>query len=167
MNALRIGCACLLVAILACSDETPTDPSAVALVEHGFNAAVTFHERNLPFTHQTAVCGETQLWEGTDHWIEQRTETASGRILSAFRSNYTGTVTGVPSGNVYKLNGHFEFRQTFDADGYPYTVTNTETDVLIGKGSAPNIVLHVVYKVTINANGDVSIQRLVIDERCQ
>jgi hypothetical protein len=159
VNTLRAAPACLLVAILACSDETPTDPNSVTPDDLGFNAAVTSNEHNVPFTWITHYCGETQRWEGTDHWITQYTETPSGNILVAHRSNYKGTVVSEPSGNVYKLRGHFEVRRTFDVDGYPYTLVHPRTGIMIGQGSAPNLVYHFVRKITINANGDETVER--------
>jgi hypothetical protein len=167
MKALRTAPACLLVAILACSDQTPTDPNSVAPDELGVDAAVIFHERDVQSTFETAWCGETQLWEYTQHIIEQETETPSGRMLWAFRTNFYGTVVGVPSGNVYKLRGHFEVREILDDDGYPYIFMRPGNNALIGQGGVPNIHQHVKFVITKNANGDVTVDRLVIDVKCQ
>jgi hypothetical protein len=167
MSALRTAPACLLVAILACSDQTPTDPNSVPLDELGIDAAVTFNERDVPFTWTSYWCGETQQWVGTDHWIEQYVETPSGRRLSAFRTNYKATVTGDPSGNVYKLNGHLEGRVIWDSEG-PHVVDNgPENDVLIGHGKTPNIRAHVFWMFTRNANGVWVVTRNFVDVKCQ
>lgn len=153
----------LSLVLVACTERQPAAPD----IDGGFNAAVTFNERGLPFTFETQMCGETQLWEGVDHWIEQYTETPSGRVLTAFRTNYSATVVGVPSGNVYKLNGHFEARDISDFDGYPYKYVGVENDVLIGHGGVPNITLHGMIMVTISAPGDVVVDRFVRTVKCQ
>lgn len=153
---------------LNCGDGGPTDPEEVLSEDLGPSAAVTVNEREVPFTLVTHHCSETQYWTGTDHWIEQLTETPSGRVMIAFRSNYRATVVGQPSGRQYTLAGHFEARETFDAiDGYPYVINGPETDVLVGHGNTPNMISHWTWIITTNANGDVTVARVSHWAKCQ
>lgn len=166
MSPLRIAPACLLVALLACSDQTPTDPDSVALDELGVNAAVTLNERDVPFTWTSYFCGETQHWVGTDHWIYRYTETPSGRRVSGIHDVYKGTVTGDPSGTVYKLNGHYEWNVIWDSEG-PHLVDNgPENDVMIARGKTGNIQVHVYWMFVTNANGEPVVERFLIESKC-
>jgi hypothetical protein len=161
---------CVLLAALTagCADETvtPTDPSDIVLEELGINAALIFHEHELPFSFSTSFCGETQLWEGADNVVAQLTETPSGRTLFAIEDIYKGTVTGVPSGNIYRLNGHFVIKEIGETEGPQAVYNNTGIAVLIGQGTTPNMVSHYNIKVTMNANGDVVVDRVVSDLKC-
>lgn len=153
---------------LNCGDRGPTDLEETLPEDLQSSAAVTVNEREVPFTLVTYHCGETQYWTGTDHWVEQLTETPSGRVMISFRTNYHATVVGQPSGREYNLNGHFEARETFDAtDGYPYVINGPETDVLVGHGSTPNIVSHWTWIITTNALGEVTVARISHWAKCQ
>ena len=153
---------------LNCGDRGPTDLEETLPEDLQSSAAVTVNEREVPFTLVTYHCGETQYWTGTDHWVEQLTETPSGRVMISFRTNYHAIVVGQPSGREYNLNGHFEARETFDAtDGYPYVINGPETDVLVGHGSTPNIVSRWTWIITTNALGEVTVARISHWAKCQ
>ena len=151
--------------VLAC-DQQPAAPE----IADAFSAAVTYNERDVPFTFQfhIPVCGAGLItMEGMDHWVVQYVETSSGRVVDAFRTNYTATAVGEPSGYVYKVNGFWMERAAAHVDGYPYVFIHREPITLVGHGSIPNIRVFVNNKVTINANGDVLVDRQLDWYSCQ
>jgi hypothetical protein len=153
--------------VAGCDDPTPTEATpALSGPQH----AVTVNEKDLPFGPATLfpnpVCGDEVTAVGTDHWVEKYTETPNGRILISWRTNYTGTATGSPSGHTWKMSGQWGGQATVDADGFPYVESDVNSYNLIGQGNVPNIVFKARYQLTINAPGDIVVDRLVIDAKC-
>ncbi len=149
-----------------CDDTTPTEVTPTLL---GPQHAVTVNEKDVPFAQwlTVPVCGDFVYIEGTDHWVEKFTETPDGRTLISWRTNYKGTATGYPSGNTWKLRGQWGNQVTIDSDGFPAVRTYVDDVRLIGQGQVPNVSFKTHYHVTINAHGDMVVQRLFQDIKCQ
>ena len=109
------------------------------------------------------MCGD-EIWiEGTDHWVFKANETPNGRILNSWRTNYKGTGVGTPSGNTSSLNGTWGGQVSVDADG----PVRRDWCECIGHGQVPNIHWKSRYHVTINAPGDIVVERSFFDVKCQ
>ena len=156
-KALTLGLAALIAA--ACADPAPTAPDGVAPDDLGINAAVIYHGHGEPFEWELIWCGDHHLLQITEHIVERYTETPSGNINWGFQDNYRGTAVSLISGNEWKIRGHFAMNETLDPDGFPYTFKLNDTVILVGKGSAPNLVYQNIATVTVNGIGDVVVDR--------
>ncbi len=154
-----LTCASLLV---GCSEQNgPVEPNSLMLTSP--SAAVTDNYRE-SYVFWGIGCEdpvEVVRLDGVDHWVIQYTQTPSGRKVDGIHSNYTATAVGQMTGNVWKLNGgQFHYKVTWDdIDGFPYVVTYMEQQILVSKGRLPNMMGKWRYHMTLNANGEVTIER--------
>jgi hypothetical protein len=101
--------------------------------------------------------GETVDFTGTVHSL-LRTTINGNRFSQTFEGNYQGvTGTGETTGDTYVGNG--AEHQTFNGSltNGQFTGTFTTHVNFIGKGSAPNLTFSEVAHITVNANGDVTV----------
>jgi len=114
-------------------------------------------------------------FEHCDEWIdailrikimESSTESASGNINWQLKYVVKGTGVGRNTGYEYVWNNSFGDHETVGADGYPYTYNYIDNWNVIGKGKAPDFKEKVTYKITINANGDVTAEVLNVHNSC-
>ena len=111
-----------------------------------------------------AVCRR----RGTGSCNEKYTETPSGRKLDSFPTNYTATAVGRTSGNVWNVNGQRGGNINWDdIDDFPFVRNNYERVVLVGQGQTPNRIWKWNWHITVNATGEVIINRNVFDEICK
>lgn len=73
---------------------------------------------------------------------------------------------GTPSGNRYKLIASESFAGFVGKDGLPYTVTQHYNFKVIGQGDAPNIRQLVIFKFTVNKNGEITADLLDVSITC-
>jgi hypothetical protein len=68
-------------------------------------------------------------------------------------------VTGdlVPTGQLYRVARNSVGVEHAAGDGLPYTWTNVTTTRFISAGSADNFITHRVHRVTINSNGEITV----------
>jgi hypothetical protein len=167
---IRVITGALAVAVLAtasCNEPAPTEVSSPA---SELNLAVTQNAKDLHWEGLLAgePCGD-QVWvEAMEHWVVKYTEGPSGRVLSGWHYNGSGTGVGTPSGNTWKLRWQGNAYVAKDGtDGWPFVRHYVHDGVLIGHGNAPNITFKVNNKLTINASGDVTVNRRLSDIKCQ
>lgn len=161
---IKVGVLGAALAIWSCQDQGPVDPTLDAFKTSGPSAAVIQNDY-LPFTFDFEACGESLHMEGIDHWIVQLTETPSGQKMYGFRTNYKATTVGTTTGNIYKTIGQWHERWTWDdGDQAPYVYHIVTHMVLVGKGNTPNIQGRWIYQLTINANGDVVVDKWLGDD---
>jgi hypothetical protein len=157
-----IAAVCLAV---GCDEPTPTE---VTPEPSDLQFSVTSNEKDVPFAFGAAGCGD-QIWiEGTDHWVVKRTETPSGRIQWSWRTNFSGSAIGTLSGNRWKVTGTYGYQEVLDGnDGFPYVAKYQDWAVFVGLGQTPNVKWKANFHVTINASGDVVVERRPFDVTCQ
>ena len=61
---------------------------------------------------------------------------------------------GLASGDKYRATGVTRFG--FNAHGLPFEFTSINNFRIIGKGKGNNLLIHMVFHLTVNANGDVT-----------
>jgi TRAP-type uncharacterized transport system substrate-binding protein len=121
-------------------------------------ATTTTTNEELPISGSVLnICnGDTVTYQGTVHVVNTVTNDASGGFHLKTHSNYQDvTGTGSPSGLTYRVRTTIN-ETVNDNDGPQFETTVIQTVKLISQGSAPNLFLHVVMHVTINANGQTT-----------
>lgn len=121
-------------------------------------ATTTTTNEELPATgNQPNPCnGDVVTFQGTMHVVNTVTTDSSGGFHLKTHVNYQDvTGTGTPSGVTY--NVRTTTNETLnDNDGPQFETTVIQTIKLISQGSALNSFLHVVFHVTVNANGQTT-----------
>lgn len=144
----------------ACSD-TPVSPETGRTLQPNFAATTSTTSVQIPINFILpagfAGCTEEPIqFTGTLHIVMHFTTSASGRSLShlSFNDlNFAGV--GLETGAKYRRTG--ATTQTEQVDGpLPIVVTITDAFNFIGQGSAPNLLIHTTFHVTVNANGEVT-----------
>ena len=121
------------------------------------STTVTTNE-NIPFTdtRPNPCNGDQVTFSGTMHVTNHVTTDASGGFHLKTHVNYQDVSgTGVPSGLNYQVRT--TTNETInDNDGPQYETTVIQTIKLVSQGPAPNYFLHIVFHITINANGQTT-----------
>ena len=121
-------------------------------------ATTTTTNEELPISSSIAnTCnGDTVTFQGTVHVVNTVTVDSSGGFHLKTHSNYQDVSgTGTPSGVNYRIVT--TTNETInDNDGPQFEMTVVQTVKAVSQGSAPNLFLHVVMHVTINANGETT-----------
>jgi hypothetical protein len=150
MSALGLAVGLLTLALLA----KPTQ--ANAQTEH-FNEWV-------PIASLIAneCTGEPVSIEGTVHVVGTTTQDAAGGTHVQGHTNFVGQGVGIASGAEYVVrevqNTHGNIHD-FEGDQAPANFTQPYTFHVIRKGSAmpeDDFLLHMVFHITVNANGEVT-----------
>lgn len=152
---------------LACDEPSPTEVTPT-LSEPSLT--VIQNAKDLPWEGWLAgePCGDRVWVEAMEHWVVKYTEGPSGRVLSGWHYNGSGTGVGTPSGHTWKLHWQGNAYVTMDGtDEWPKVRHYVHDGVLIGHGSAPNIKFKVNNKLTINASGEIIVNRRFSDITCQ
>lgn len=143
---IKLGFASIIALGLAIVVGVVTTPSA--------SAEVVFNQ-----TYPTAVgvyntCAgyEPVFLTGTLHQLTYVSPNRAGglRIGDVYNFNITGV--GELSGDTYVGSGASS--DNFDASTFPADRTIELTNVLISRGSSPNMTLHLLIHATYNANGE-------------
>jgi len=101
--------------------------------------------------------GEIVDFTGTVHSL-LRTTINGNRFSQTFEGNYQGvTGTGETTGDTYVGDGaeHQTFNDSFTNGQFTGTFTTHVN--FVGQGSAPNLTFSEVAHITVNANGDVTV----------
>jgi hypothetical protein len=88
-------------------------------------------------------------------------------IVFDISTSYSGRGVGLTTGDTYVLNDSFRSKLNFQLDSAPESDTIIEKSNIIGQGGAPNLVLHRVTHVTVNANGEVTASHFDINVQCR
>lgn len=114
------------------------------------------------------ICGEELTHTAGDlHMVISATEN-DNRISGGYHFNPQGAKLEDEAGRVYSGTGvgRGHFSEPVDGNG-AVTFTAVDSFKLIGHGSAPNFLLQAVFHVTINANGDVTVEFERVSEQCK
>lgn len=152
------------VALAACNDVTaPTDHSLTITRP---NYAVLVNEKaDVPSVIPITACnGEPVTLAGTSHFVFSFTSPRSGGINAFISIVYNlsgfGAVTGV------KYVGRLSSRQKLEQNAAS-VFSSSNTIHLVSQGSAPNTLLDFEIKVTVDANGEPTVERVDFSSRCQ
>ena len=102
--------------------------------------------------------GETVVLTGELHTVMSITENENGiHVRSHFQPMGVSGV-GPISGNKYQATGVTRQDMNTASDGFPVTQTFVNNFRIIGQGPGNNYLVHAVFHVTVNANGEVTAQ---------
>ncbi len=164
----KLLAAFVLVVLVACDapptgvqgnlDETVTPPAPSFAAA---DASPVF----FPFAFPVVNCAEVVDISGQFHPVIKGFVNANGNFHGMFHINAKGTGVGQTTGATYEWNDRL-FDLTNIAPGGAQTFILNDNTRLIGHGQAVNQQFHIQIKVTINANGDVTVDTVDIDASC-
>ena len=169
MRSARLALRTLLpVALLAaCSDSgQPTAPDAPTLEPaSGPDFFARPNPSFQPFAFTVDNCVEPVAITGTFHETLQFFIGPGGKLHFRFHTNAKGVGIGEVTGTRYQWNDRL-FDITNVAPRGTESFTLNDRTRLIGQGGAPNATFAVQVKVTINANGTFTVERVRFLEVC-
>lgn len=102
------------------------------------------------------VCDIEDIFVSGDvHTLAVTNEDPSGRIHITIHHNENLSAVGVSSGKSYQLIKGDIVTLNTTADALPITLTVVQSGALVGTGQITDIIFNAVFKVTIDANGNV------------
>ena len=141
-------------ALLAGCDDPATAPRPVSYAPQ---LAVVTNER-FPFAFTVAACnGELVDISGTSQHVVTQTTTPSGNEHVTDHITTRGTGIGQTTGARYLLREVATRTQTI-AGPLPETFTFEDTGGLIGQGGAADLRFKLLFHVTVNANGETTVE---------
>lgn len=136
-------------------DRTPLAPEFAARPNPSFQ----------PFAFPVDNCVETVDLSGTFHEVVQFFVGPGGKQHFRFHINAKGTGVGQLTGARYQWNDRlFDITNIAPAGAVSFILNDYAR--LIGQGQAVNSRFAVQIKVTINANGQVTVDRFVVRDAC-
>ena len=119
----------------------------------GSAAALSATSDQLPvyFLRSADCTGEIVEISGTIHMVNQTQ--ADGSVIGHFNyQNVTGL--GLTSGNTYRASAvdHVRLQAPF-----PTSINSVRSFQLISRGAESNLLVQVLYHITVNANGEVTV----------
>ena len=151
-----------LTALVACSDagsNALTAPATPALASVNDQGASTFTTNEVfAFGFEATECGnETVVVSGNVHVVTHGTVGSSGHVQAVLHVNPQNIRGfGVTTGAEYLAPGMLQ--TVTNATGIaPLTETYVNNFELVGLGAAPDFTLHQTVRVTINANGRITV----------
>jgi hypothetical protein len=115
------------------------------------------------------ICGlDLTHTDGNLHIVLSFTENKN-RISGGFHFQPQGAKLVDEFGRVYSGTGigRGHFSEPFDPDTGTATFTSVDSFKLIGHGDAPSLLVQAVSHVTVNANGDVTVEFERLSEQCK
>ena len=113
------------------------------------------------FFLRSADCtGEVVEIRGAIHLVNQ-TQT-DGRVIGHFNYQNVSAV-GLTSGTIYRVSS---VDQTSLASPFPSDITSVQSFHLISLGSSSNLLVHVLFHITVNAEGEVTASISDLDMQC-
>ncbi len=165
MSRSALLSACAAFVLLACESgaapESMTGDVAVPL-EPSFAVPNPSFQ---PFAFTVTACGEAVDVSGTFHDVIQFFVGPNGKERFRFHINAKGVGIGQVTGARYQWNDRLFDNSNIAAGGTVSTILNDYTR-LIGQGGALNARLAVRIKLTVNANGKVVVDKLVVRDAC-
>jgi hypothetical protein len=159
----------ILAALLLAACEPGTAPEAPAA---GLDRAVLGPQRAArpnpsfePFAFSVDNCVETVDLSGTFHGVEQFFVGPGGKVHFRFHINAKGTGIGQLTGARYQWNDRLFDITNIAPQGAVSFILNDYAR-MIGQGGAVNFRFAVKIKLTVNAAGVVTVDRLVARDAC-
>jgi hypothetical protein len=132
-------------------------------------AAATFTDVNVSETSFYNACtGENvTITSGTLHIVTQVTNDADGGYHLDMRGNAQNVVAiGDATGTTYHLAGDFWGEQNGRSDGSPQVDQLITLHNVVSEGPSPNVTIHIVTHMTIDANGVVTADITSVNTGC-
>jgi hypothetical protein len=112
----------------------------------------------------------TEEWiqlEGTFLLMTHTTVDDTGKMHVKGLTNPQGMVaTGLTSGDRYLPVGAGGFRYSEAPDGFPFQVTFSNNVVFVKPGSGVSLIENTTYHLTINANGEATVDSVHMNWKC-
>jgi hypothetical protein len=94
---------------------------------------------------------------GSLQWVSHVTEDQHGGLHVSIRGNAQGVVAeGEATGAMYRLAGDFWAEWNIRPGGLPFTTTVVEVHNVISSGPSDNVVVHILWHLTVGADGEVT-----------
>jgi hypothetical protein len=162
MPAVRLALP-LSIALLASCGDSGQITAPTSTPSPGFAAKP--NPSFLPFAFTVANCVELVDVTGTFHPVVQSFVGPGGKELFKFHINAKGTGVGESTAARYQWNDRlFDITNIVPAKTVSF-ILNDNTR-LIGQGGAANARFAVRIKMTINANGEVTVDKLAVHDTC-
>jgi hypothetical protein len=135
----------------------------LALLLPGSSAAAlsaTSDQLPLYFLRSADCTGEVVEISGTIHMVNQ--SQADGSVIGQF--NYQDvTGLGLTSGNIYRVSAvdHVRLQAPF-----PASILSVQSFRLISPGAESNLLVQVLYRITVNGNGEVTVAIDELNTQC-
>jgi hypothetical protein len=161
--------AILAVALLAACEagHLPEEPSVEAgeIANAPASAAIP-NPSFQPFAFPVDNCVETVDVSGTFHEVVQFFIGPGGKEHFRFHINAKGTGLGQVTGARYQWNDRlFDITNVAPAGAVSFILNDYAR--MIGQGEVPNLRFAVQIKVTINARGEATVDRLRVRDACE
>lgn len=113
--------------------------------------------------------GENVNLYGVLHTMSIVTNSSSGHGMWKISYQPAATRgTGEITGNTYYSTGGNQITATYDGiDAFPFEQNIVNNILIIGQGTANNFTLHVVWHITVNADGTVTASVLSSNVQCK
>ena len=157
---LSISRSVLVVAAMITVSACESAPTAPTAIPRSPRLAVSTNESDRPFAFNVTGCTEVVRVTGTFHVLFASTVSASGETMDRIHINANGTGIGRTTGAEYGFNDEINLTQ-HTASGSLRTDSQIETLKLIGRGAVPDQIVRARFRVTVNANGETTVE---IDE---
>lgn len=134
-------------------------PSASAQ-EPAADQGATSTEMPLYFLRSADCTDEVVEISGTVHTVNQTQ--ADGSVIGHFNYQHVSGL-GLTSGDTYQATAvdHVLLRAPL-----PSSITSVQSFLLISRGSSSNLVIHVIYHITVNENGEMTAFIEDLDMQC-
>ena len=139
---------------------------AVVILTGMGGATITINDNFVvPFPHVVVnPCnGEVIAMTGNVHVSVHGVIAPNGNVTMTFHQNFNGISGTGDLGNTYQCVSAITQTSTGSV-GETFTFTGTQS--LIGHGNAPNSYLRAVVHMTVNANGDVTVDNFTLTTSC-
>ncbi|HET7458469.1 MAG TPA: hypothetical protein VFJ74_12540 [Gemmatimonadaceae bacterium] len=167
-----------LTALAACADAPTATPAAtdsrpgLAALSASLNG--TINEFGPPFIGGVVVpCGrlgqELVTFSGTEHFSFQQQVNAAGSMNVRMHANAQGvTATGLVSGDTYHTSGATDESYDFVVNQFPFSYDIVYSfNMASGGAGSGNIHALEVLRVSYDANGWPTLQRVKFDAECR
>ncbi len=149
------------VAVTGCSDSLApagTDGPQLAKVQ---NEWIPFD-----FLFNNNCMGEMMHFVGKRRFLRTSTEDGAGGFHMTFHRNWTGKATGEDTGDVYNINFGRNWSENVKPP-YPYTFSQVWKNYITRQGGKGKYELLYKVKMTINANGEVTVDTDELSIECK
>jgi hypothetical protein len=164
----RLSATAVLVGVMlvACDSGAPTEPSVDRAGVASRPASVAKPNPSFqPFAFSVDNCVETVDLTGTFHEVVHLFIGPGGKEHFRFHINAKGVGVGQLTGARYQWNDRL-FDITNIAPAGALSFTQNDYARLIGQGSAVNTVVKFRVKITVNAQGVPTVERITARSRC-
>ena len=144
-----------LMGLLACNDtQDPASPPPRAIAAQ----LVQNEWIDFSFVIPNYCTGENMNFVGSRKHLTTYTEDGGGGYHFNFHRNWTGTATGVTTGNVYTINFPINWTENVKPP-YPYSAQRVWYNNVTCRGNCPTQLFRSWLHLTINAGGEITSER--------